>query len=238
MLSMLTCLSMGCSSSSDRMADSQLDRSVEVEDANELSWDNQIALVRQGVATSIRMLQRPVTSQQLGQLKGISGLREIVLDQGVVRDENILGNFFGFQLEHLRLRNSSLTDASGIFLAQHQLDLRILNVPSAYWTIESIREISRLPKLTHLRLGGPGVDDQCVEAIAQSGSLRSLHLIGPRLTEAALGHLGQMESLQSFYLDDCELPSSAWEKLFLANPALHVHIDQAHHDRDPSKHQH
>jgi len=50
--------------------------------------------------------------------------------------------------------------------------------------------------------------------------------------------LAKMEQLESLYLDGADLSDAAVDELFRARPQLHVHFDQEHHDRDPSRHSH
>jgi hypothetical protein len=66
-------------------------------------------------------------------------------------------------------------------------------------------------------------------------SLRWLHLIDIPLTDAALQPIGELRNLESLYLDGARISDAAYDEFFRAHPNLHVHIDQHHHDRDPSR---
>jgi hypothetical protein len=204
----------------------------------EPSFEEQLAAVARGDAIAIRLTLAPVNPQQLGRLSSVADqLQELILDAGVVRDADLGALAPLRQLEHLRLRDSRLTDAGAAQLAAGELNqLRILNLPQAELTAAGIAHLSRLPRLSQLRLAGSQLDDRAVAALAALPELRSLHLIGPTLSDAALDSIAALPKLGSFYLDDCALSDAAWERLFIAKPSLHVHIDQFHHDRDPNRH--
>ncbi len=201
-------------------------------------WLTQLQLAREGQSDRIQVDSQVITAEQLEQLEQVPNLTELLLDAGVVCDAD-LGHIAQLhKLEHLRLRDSPLTDAGAEQLADGLPKLRILNLPQAELTAAGIRHFARNSNLTQLRLGGSHIDDAALAAMAELPELRSLHLIGPKLSDAALEALAASPKLTSFYLDDCPLSDAAWERLFDAKPSLHVHIDQAHHDRDPSYHGH
>jgi hypothetical protein len=43
--------------------------------------------------------------------------------------------------------------------------------------------------------------------------------------------------LWNLYLDGAGVSDGAWERYFALHPEVHVHVDQAHHDRDPNRHE-
>jgi hypothetical protein len=47
-----------------------------------------------------------------------------------------------------------------------------------------------------------------------------------------------MDGLWNLYLDGAGVSDEAWSRYFGARPTVHVHVDQAHHDRDPGRHDH
>jgi hypothetical protein len=204
----------------------------------EAGWSEQIRQVQDGRSDSIRTTQSVTESNQFDDLKSLTNLRELVLDAGVVRDED-LGRFIEqVNLTHLRLRESPLTDAAAKRIASSQHNLKILNVPQCVFGTDGVSALSDLKSLTHLRLGGSKIDDSCVASISKIESLQSLHLIGPKITGQSLRNILQMKNLESFYLDDCNIPSKDWEEFFQARKDIHVHLDQMHHDRDPGRHTH
>ena len=71
--------------------------------------------------------------------------------------------------------------------------------------------------------------------IAEMKSIRFLHLIGVRVTDQGLTHLESMKQLESFYIDDAMVTDEGIAHLLKAIPRLHLHINQQHSDRDPSK---
>ncbi len=203
-------------------------------------WAQQLATALHAEDPSIRVTSQPVTINQLRQLDQLeSPLLELQLDAGFSDDAcvDFIAGLDG--LEHLRIRKTALQDADLERLASGSLQsLRILNLPQAKITWRGIRQLAHFPQLMQLRLGGPQLDDRAVGEMAGLPGLRALHLIGPSLTGKALDELATAPKLASLYLDDCPLPDAAWERLFAAKPNLHVHIDQAHHDRDPNPHSH
>lgn len=201
---------------------------------HEDAWADQLARVKAGQSDQIKLEQTPVGPDQLAKLSGLSSLKTLILDAGQVRDEDVhyLEGLSG--LEHLRLRNSPLSDAGFEELRACQLDsLVILNLPQATPSADGMRMLRELPHLRQLRTGGRQFDDAALEELTHWPALTSLHLIAPSLSDQALETIARMPNLSSFYLDDCPLSDPAWEKLFQARPTLHVHIDQFHHDRDP-----
>ena len=202
-------------------------------------WDTQFAAVAASESQQIR-LQSPLTADQASRLQEISDeLRDLLLDAGLgagvrAADLTCLAN-----LEHLRIRVSSLTDSDLETLSATGFpNLIVLNLPHSKVTARGIRVLRSFPKLRQLRLGGKQIDDSAVREMASLPKLQSIHLISPKLTQESLQALAKAPKLTNFSLDDCVLPADAWERLFRAKPKMHVHIDQRHHDRDPSSDKH
>jgi hypothetical protein len=80
--------------------------------------------------------------------------------------------------------------------------------------------------------------NEVTREIATLPSLRVIHLIGVPVTDEGLKTLAEMPYLESLYLDDCAVTEAGWDWLFREHPHLHVHVNQAHHDRDPKRHEH
>lgn len=202
----------------------------------ELSFEAQYALVLRGESIAIRLTQQEISVAQLQRLSELSEkLLELQLDAGVVDDRSIASLGPLASLEHLRLRASPLTDVGIARLDPSQLPkLRILNLPQSTLTASGLEHLAKIPNLAQLRLGAAQLDDRAAEVLATFPALRSLHLIGPKFTDAALESFARAPRLSSLYIDDCHLSDAAWERLFTAKPGIHVHIDQHHHDRDPS----
>lgn len=168
-------------------------------------------------------------------IQSLEGLRELCLDGGMSSDIDLAKAIEGLQLTHLRVRLVPLEDPDVERIIAAQPQIRILNLPHCRLTERGIQSLSRLKDLTLLRIGSPNLTDEAARAIPLLVDLKSLHLIGPRLGGDSLLEIAKAKNLQSFYLDDCPLPDAAWEKMFRERPDLHVHIDQAHHDRDPKQ---
>ncbi|MEM8732915.1 MAG: hypothetical protein AAGG44_01745 [Planctomycetota bacterium] len=206
------------------------------------AWSALIDAVRR--EESVAILYRG-SQPDLEQLAEVSGkLLDLLLDGGGAASADVeqISSLNG--LFHLRIRQFAFTDADALKLvgtvapAPLAASLEILNLPQARLTGQGISELSKLPKLRQLRLGGSLIDDDAARGFSRLPNLESLHLIGPRISGDGLRSLIDCNKLSSLYIDDCPLPDDAWEALFAAKPSLHVHIDQAHHDRDPKAHKH
>ncbi|MDX1927947.1 MAG: hypothetical protein SFV81_15590 [Pirellulaceae bacterium] len=202
----------------------------------ELSFEAQHAQVLSGESIAIKLTQAKITSEQLMQFGSLhEKLLELQLDAGVVDDVTIESIAQLTALEHLRLRDSPITDVGIAKLDPSKLpNLRIINLPQSSLTAVGLEHLGKFPKLVQLRLSASQLDDRAAEVIATFPALRSLHLIGPKFTDAALDQLAKAPKLSSLYIDECHLSDAAWERLFKAKPNIHVHIDQHHHDRDPN----
>lgn len=200
-----------------------------------LDVGGQIAAVRAGEADAI-VASAPLADLEWESLRGLAGLRELVLEQGEAGDARaeILSTLTG--LERLVLRNSPLTDKGFQWLANCRR-LRDLNVPQAACTAEGVRSLASLPHLRNLRLGGPQLEGvEVCEAVASLEQLRSLHLIDVPIGDDGLAVLRRLPGLWNLYLDGAGVSDAAWERYFQACPRVHVHVDQTHHDRDPRGH--
>ena len=223
---------------SEPLDSSEIQESVELVGTKQL--DAQLLAVATGQTPQIQT-DAQVGSDFLRRLPELDGkLLDLRLDAGRVSDSELHWIGKVQSLEHLRLRESEISDQgiTTLVASGEWRKLQILNFPQARVSASGIRELARLPRLKQLRLGGSTIDDEAAKAIATLPKLQSLHLIGPGFSDAALKHLALAPKLASFYLDDCPLSDEAWTYLFEAKPNLHVHIDQQHHDRDPHAHQH
>lgn len=203
--------------------------------AARLDVGGQITAVRAGEAGAI-VAPAPLADFEWESLRGLTGLRELVLEQGEADDgrAEILSTLTG--LERLVLRNSPLTDKGFRWLANCRV-LRDLNVPQAACTAAGVRSLATLVHLRSLRLGGPQLAGvEACEAIASLEQLRSLHLIDVPIGDDGLAVLGRLPGLWNLYLDGAGVSDEAWERYFQACPRVHVHVDQTHHDRDPRGH--
>lgn len=197
-------------------------------------WLEAVDKVKLGQSQKI-VLESVADQRFFAAIRSLEGLRELCLDGGMVSDIDLGKAIEGLQLTHLRVRLVPLDDSEVEKIIATQPLIRILNLPHSQLTDQGIQTLSRLKDLTLLRIGSPFLTDEAARAIPQLLGLRSLHLIGPRLGGDSLLDIAKAKNLQSFYLDDCPLPDAAWDKMFQERPDLHVHIDQAHHDRDPKR---
>lgn len=202
--------------------------------ADAAPFAEQVRAVRTGTATRI-VADAPLGDADWESLRGLATVRELVLRRGIADDSraDILGSLSG--VERLVLRESPLGDA-GLRAIAGLTRLSDLNVPQAACTAEGVRALRALPGLRLLRLGGRGVAAAGIgAAVAELSSLRSLHLIDLELGDAELDALADLEGLWNLYVDGAGLSDEAWARYFRVRPRVHVHVDQAHHDRDPGR---
>jgi hypothetical protein len=173
------------------------------------SLATQVAAVTAGRATRIAA-EEPLTDAEWETLRGLAGLRELVLTAGVADDSRAELLATLPHIERLVLRDSPLSDAGFHSLARCA-SLRDLNVPQAACTPAGIRALATLPDLRSLRLGGA--------QLARAGAD-----VGRAVAE-----------LWNLYLDGAGVSDEAWGRYFESHPRVHVHVDQAHHDRDPGR---
>lgn len=192
-----------------------------------------VEAVREGRLDAIMVADRPLGPDDWERLRGLTGLRELVLEQGAADDAvaDVLGSLSG--LERLVLRNSPLGD-EGFRAVARCTALRDLNVPRAGCTVAGLAAIATLPSLRSLRLGGPHLrGPEVAKTLATFPALRSLHLIDVPIGAEGLAALGSLADLRNLYLDGARVSDEAWDEYFQRHPDVHVHVDQAHHDRDP-----
>lgn len=195
---------------------------------------SQVAAVRAGQTTRIEA-DHPLSDAEWESLRGLGGLRELILRAGVADDSraDLLAELPA--IERLVLRESPLTDTGFRRLAACT-KLRDLNIPQAACTAVGIRALSVLEHLRSLRIGGRALAgaDVCA-AVAELPALRTLHVIDVLIGDEGLRVLARLPGLWSLYLDGAGVSDDAWEGYFQACPKVHVHVDQAHHDRDPNR---
>jgi hypothetical protein len=194
----------------------------------------QIAAVRNGTTSRIEARQPP-SDAEWESLRGLGGLDELVLHEGVADDSRAEVLATLPDIRRLVLRASPLGDAGFARLAACAT-LRDLNVPQADCTAAGIRALTGLESLRSLRLGGPRLEGAAVgEAVARLAGLQSLHLIDVPLSDEGLAAISRLPGLWNLYLDGAGVSDEAWAGYFHLHPDVHVHVDQAHHDRDPRR---
>lgn len=207
---------------------------VSSDSSSPTAFAKQVLAVREGRADRIEAAT-PLGPPEWESLRGLAGLRVLVLERGVAGDAEaeILAALVG--IERLVLRQSPLSDA-GLAALVSCRSLEDVNVPQAACTAAGITSLAKLPKLKSLRLGGPNLAGPDVaRAIARLPVLRSLHLIDVAIGDEGLDALAELATLRNLYLDGAGVSDAAWERYFDSRPLVHVHVDQAHHDRDPRR---
>ena len=208
--------------------------------AAEPSFAEQAAAVRAGTSTRVRVADRPLSEQEWEELADLEGLVHLDLQEGVADDAKAIILARLPALERLVLRESPLSDEGLKHLAACHT-LRDLNLPQARCTLVGLAALAELPRLKNLRLGSPqlvpeGKGGALGMTLLQFPTLRSLHLIDVPLGDDGLEAIGRYDGLWNLYLDGAGVSDLAWERYFALRPEVHVHVDQAHHDRDPNRH--
>jgi hypothetical protein len=207
--------------------------------SNEPALAEQIAQARSGATDRIQLENHPVSDEDLAKLTDLPSLAVLLLDH----DDNAitdvgLAHLSGLSnLIHLRIRAARITD-DGI---EHLLpleNLRILNLPRADLTGEGLAKLAQLKHLEQLRLTSPRLTDADLAVLRDFPAVKRIHLIDVPITDKGLKVFHDMPQLESLYIDGGSVSDRAYEALFHANPKIHVHVDQQHHDRDPQRHEH
>jgi hypothetical protein len=197
-----------------------------------VAW--QVRRVREA-RTGRVVASEPLTNADWESLRGLRGLRELVVLAGRADDDraDIIASLP--DIERLVLRESPLSD-EGFRAVASRLTLRDLNVPRAGCTAAGVRALAALPRLRSLRIGGARLagTDVCAAAVGLP-ALRTLHFIDIPVGDDGLAVLAGRPDLWSLYLDGAGVSDGAWDRYFAACPHVHVHLDQAHHDRDPAR---
>jgi hypothetical protein len=210
--------------------------------AAEATFAEQVAAVRAGTSSRIRVAARALTEEEWEAIAGLEALSHLDLQEGVADDAKAILLSRLPRLERLVLRESPLGDEGFKHLAACHT-LRDVNVPQARCTLAGLAALAELPRLKNLRLGSSGL---CPEGnggaelgmtLLQFPALRSLHLIDVPLGDAGLEGIARYDGLWNLYLDGAGISDEAWERYFTLHPEVHVHVDQAHHDRDPNRHE-
>ena len=206
------------------------------------SFAEQAEAVRAGTSTRIRVEGAPLSDEEWEALAGLEGLVTLELQEGVADDTKAALLARLPQLERLVLRESPLSDEGLAQLAACHT-LRDLNLPRACCTRAGFAALAELPRLRSLRLGSPNLcpggkgGAELGTILLQFPALKSLHLIDVPLGDAGLDALSRYDGLWNLYLDGAGIGDAAWERYFQSHPEVHVHVDQAHHDRDPNRHE-
>jgi len=210
--------------------------------AAEPTFAEQAAAVRAGTSARIRVADRALTEEEWEEVAGLEGLSHLDLQEGVADDAKAIVLARLPRLERLVLRESPLGDEGFRHLAACHT-LRDINLPQARCTLAGLAALAELPRLKNLRLGSPAL---CPEGkggaelgmtLLQFPALRSLHLIDVVVGDAGLEGVARYDGLWNLYIDGAGISDEAWERYFALHPEVHVHVDQAHHDRDPNRHE-
>jgi hypothetical protein len=199
--------------------------------------EEQLGEVRLGKRVTIELNGGPVNDETIKALRGVAGIEKVVIQRSelTVAGLEVLATLP--QLKQLVIRGRPIDDEGLVPLVSIK-SLRVLNLPSTTVSLDSFRTLQKLPHLMLLRMGSPRLSDDCLEVVAGLPSLRFLHLIDVPISDHGLRHLFECEQLESLYLDGARVSGQGVDALMENLPALHLHLDQHHHDRDPHGHDH
>lgn len=205
----------------------------------ESSFAEQLTAIRNGSTDIVLVESTPLSDQDLALIRDVPCLRVLQLDNAdnKLTDAGMVKIAKLTQLEHIRIRGGSIGD-EGLKTLSTMPNLRMLNLPQGKFTDAGLAQLKQMPRLDSLRIGSPKVTDEGIAALKDFPSLRSVHLIDIPITDRGLADLQSIPKLDSLYLDGAHISDAAVDELFAKHPNLHVHFNQAHHDRDPNKHDH
>jgi len=205
----------------------------------EPSLAEQLTAIRNGSTDIVLIESTPLSDQELALIQDVPGLRVLQLDHAdnKLTDAGMTEIAKLTQLRHLRIRGGNIGD-EGLKTLSTMPNLRMLNLPQGKFTDAGLAQLKQMPRLDSLRIGSPKVTDEGVATLKDFPNLRSIHLIDIPITDRGLADLQSIPKLDSLYLDGANISDSAVDELFAKHPNLHVHFNQAHHDRDPHKHDH
>ena len=205
----------------------------------EPSLSEQLTAVRNGSTDIVLVETMPLSDHDLALIRDVPGLKVLQLDHAdnTLTDTGMMEIAKLTQLEHVRIRGGNIGDV-GLKAISTMPNLRVLNLPQGKFTDAGLVQLKELPKLQMLRIGSPPVTDAGIAALKDFPSLRQVHLIDIPITDRGLADLQFIPKLESLYLDGANISDAAVDELFAKHPDLHVHFNQAHHDRDPHKHDH
>ncbi|MEE2686296.1 MAG: hypothetical protein VYB09_08295 [Planctomycetota bacterium] len=197
----------------------------------------QLSQVQAGHRDFIAMAGDVVDDNTIEALRGVPGIHRVVIEQSRLSAAGleVLATIPG--LEHLVIRGRAVDD-EGLSRLATARTLTVLNLPQTTVSDAALRELQRLPELMLLRIGSPNLQDECLEVITGMPALKFLHLIDVPVSDQGLRHLHGFKQLESLYLDGAQVSGDGVAELMKELPRLHLHLDQHHHDRDPSRHDH
>jgi hypothetical protein len=206
---------------------------------SELSLAEQADAIRDGSGDRIQIEFTSITDDDLAALQGLEGLEVLLLDhpQNHLTAEGLRTLATLPNLMHLRVRGVAIDDEGAEAIAAVK-SLKILNLPQSELTDAGIEKLKSLENLVQLRVGSSKLTDDGVGHLKDFPNLARVHLIDVPLSDRGLAVFEKMPKLESLYIDGGNASDAGYEKLFAAQPKLHVHVDQAHHDRDPRPHEH
>ena len=202
----------------------------------ELTWDEQLAAVRDGSSTKIDSSAQ-ITSEQFAMLgTGCDGLVMLRLTAPQITDADLEVLPKLVSLRQLVLF-APVGDA-GLQQICACPSLEILNLPRGVFTDAGLERLKELPLLTLLRFTSPHVTDAGLEHVAECTNLRFLHLLDVPVTDTGLDSVRRIRLLESFYIDGGACTEDGLSCLLKARPGLHLHVNQQHLAGDAAPHKH
>ncbi|HRX80619.1 MAG: hypothetical protein H6821_05815 [Planctomycetaceae bacterium] len=198
------------------------------------SFRDMVEQVRRGESTEIVTADEPIGDAKLTLLSDLPELKHLAIEKFQGTEKGLRAIAELPNLQRLQLRGGQVGD-NAMAVISRCVSLKNLNLPDASFSDEGLAALKGLPQLELLRFHTQHVSDEGLTHIAEMKSIRFLHLIGVPITDQGLANLEVMQQLESFYIDDTAATDEGIERLLKAVPGLHLHVDQQHSDRDPSK---
>ncbi len=163
-----------------------------------------------------------VTDAGLVQLRRLSQLRWLSLDNTQVTDAG-LGQLKEFpQLNYLGLSNTQVSDAGLVHLQTHT-QLASLALGNTQITDAGMERILRLTQLQSLVLGKTQLTDAGLEHLKELTQLKHLELFNTKVTDTGLVHLQPMKHLEGLLLFNTYVTDAGVDELKNALPRLIVY---------------
>ncbi len=169
--------------------------------------------------TALKMFGVPIrggklTGASLENLKGLTGLREVLLTTKPVLSDADLVNLKGLTgLQHLQLSGSAqntITD-TGLANFKDMVDMRSLHMTRAHLTSAGLNHLRGMTRLHDLWIPATRVDD--LAPIRHLTGLRFLHLSNTPITDAGLAPVAGFTSLKNLYLVDTPITDAGLKHL-------------------------
>lgn len=151
------------------------------------------------------------TLSQLCQLKGLTHIKGLYLDETSVTDAGLAHLAGMTSLRRLKLKQTRVTDA-GLEHLEGLSDLESLSLSGAI-TDEGIEHLKNLSNLKYLDIGNTKVTNAGLRHVAEMKNLQVLYLHGTGIGDEGLAHVKGLPHLQELYLTGATITDDGLEHL-------------------------